>query len=145
MDLLARREHSRFELNQKLCNRLGDEVVEHPDFPRALNGALDSLEADNLLSDERFVESYVRVRRDKGYGPLHIRQSLQQRRVCVELIDACLDEQDADWDQHIRQVLARKSGGNLPEPGSRQWLKLQRFLNARGFTSQQIRRAFRSE
>lgn len=144
MDLLARREHSRFELNQKLRRRLDDEVVEHPDFERALNGALDGLEADNLLSDERFVESYVRVRRDKGYGPMHIRQALQQRRVSPELIEAWLDEHDADWVRKLRLLVDRKAGDRLPEPHSREWLKLQRFLTARGFTPEQISRVFRS-
>ena len=46
MDLLARREHSRQELLQKLQRRV--------EKPALLEESLDSLVMDNLLSDERF-------------------------------------------------------------------------------------------
>jgi regulatory protein len=65
MDLLARREHSEHELRQKLKLREFDSDE--------ITAAIDSLQRDNLLSDERFTESYVSQRFNAGFGPLKIR------------------------------------------------------------------------
>jgi regulatory protein len=154
MDLLARREHSRYELAEKLRQRFsdrdddgdeGDEGDERFHLESVLPRVLDQLEHDGLLSDERFVESYVRVRRNKGYGPLHIRQNLQQRRVASGLIEIWVDDQSSQWQQQLAMVLHKRCGATLPVIGSREYFKLQRFLQSRGFTGEQIRRAFRCE
>lgn len=136
MDLLARREHSRYELAQKLRQRIDDATTER------IDAVLDALERDNLLSDERFVESYIRLRRERGFGPLHIQQQLRERGVDDALIETCLQIDDPDWLQSLHEVLDKKTGGNeLPAPGSREHRKLQRFLHSRGFTPAQITRA----
>ena len=51
MDLLARREHSRLELERKLTSR--DYEAEE------INATIEQLVADNLQSDSRFSEAYV--------------------------------------------------------------------------------------
>ena len=57
MDLLARREHSFFELKQKL-------LIKYPELnPSNLDLALNQLQCENLISDERFTESYIRYRK----------------------------------------------------------------------------------
>ena len=71
IDLLSRREHSQLELRKKLVAKgfADDEVDE----------LLLRLHEENLQSDERYAESYVRQRVDKGYGPIRIRQELRQK------------------------------------------------------------------
>src|SRR5690606_23132733 len=59
---LARREHGRRELRQKLLRRFG----QHPELDRIL----DHLEAQRYLSDRRFAASLARSRVNKGYGPV---------------------------------------------------------------------------
>ena len=46
---------------------------------------LDELEQENLLSDARYTEAYIRQRGARGYGPDRIRQELRQKGV-----DGCL-------------------------------------------------------
>ena len=56
LDLLARREHSRLELERKLLKR---------SYSRdTTNEVLDVLEVEGLLEEARFIESFVRTRID---------------------------------------------------------------------------------
>ena len=64
LDLLARREHSRLELRQKLVQR---------GFPSdRIEPVLDQLVEERLLDENRYAELYACARADKGYGPLRI-------------------------------------------------------------------------
>jgi len=133
MDYLARREHSRFELRNKLSEKAADVDVALIDL------VLDRLVANGLLSDERFAESYVQSRINRGYGPVYIRYQLRQRRVEAELIDGMLDCNDQIWLHRLEELIRRKSGStSLPLRGSPPWQKLQRFILSRGFTTQQF-------
>lgn len=127
MDYLARREHSRYELQCKLR-----EKFEIPS-DALIASVLDRLEADNLLSNTRFAESYVRSRVSRGYGPLYIRHQLRQRQLDSVLIDQVLSFDEQDWTDVLADALAKKIA-EVPERGSKQWLKLQRFSQSRGFT-----------
>jgi regulatory protein len=127
MDYLARREHSRYELQCKLR-----EKFEIPS-DTLIASVLDRLEADNLLSNSRFAESYVRSRIGRGYGPLYIRHQLRQRQIDSVLIDQVLAFDEQDWTEVLADALAKKVA-EVPERGSKQWLKLQRFSQSRGFS-----------
>lgn len=127
MDYLARREHSRYELQCKLREKF--------DTPSdaLIASVLDRLAADNLLSNTRFAESYVRSRVSRGYGPLYIRHQLRQRQLDSVLIDQVLSFDEQDWTDVLADALAKKIA-EVPQRGSKQWLKLQRFSQSRGFT-----------
>ena len=73
MDFLSRREHSSKEVFQKMSRR-----VESKDMLMII---IDELIDDGLLSDERFAESYFQARKNRGFGPLRIRNELTQRGV----------------------------------------------------------------
>lgn len=138
MDYLARREHSRYELQCKLR-----EKFEVPS-DALIASVLDKLEADNLLSNTRFAESYVRSRISRGYGPLYIRHQLRQRQVDSALVDQVLVFDDDDWADLLADALAKKVV-DVPERGSKQWLKLQRFSQSRGFTLSHFSAAFQQK
>lgn len=132
MDLLARREHSRQELEQKLTARgFAIDLVE---------AVVEDLAAENLQSDDRFTEAYVNERTGKGYGPLYIRQVLRQRGIDAHLIDQYLDPNDPEWTQRAAELGQRRFG--VIEPGDRRtYAKAVRFLQQRGFSGEQVRRA----
>jgi regulatory protein len=136
MDLLARREHSRHELLDKLigkgCSRDIAELV------------LEELVQDRLLSDERFAESLVQTRRSQGHGPVRIRHDLRQKGVADGLIDRWLDERSEEWMEIISRVRCQKFGDALPADYSER-ARQARFLQSRGFTSEQIRRALKDD
>ncbi len=130
--LLARREHSRLELDLKLRQRGVDRNV--------IDSVLDDFEERGWLSDERFAEVFVRQRMDAGYGPMRILADLQQRGIRntpPEL--AAVPEQT--WLNTAISLRERKFGlGDV----FRDWPERQRqgsFLARRGYTAEQIEAA----
>ncbi len=132
IDLLARREHSRLELERKLATR---------GFPKAVIApALDALEHSGVLVATRFTESFVRSRITKGQGPVRIRAELAERGVAGEQASDLLRGGDVDWLATARAV-RRKRFGAEPPRDFRERAKQARFLQYRGFTSDQVRAA----
>lgn len=134
MNLLARREHSRRELTDKLGSRYRD--IDPAQLESALNLTLDRLEADGLLSELRFTEAYIHSRIGRGFGPLSIRYDLRQRGVDDESIQALLPADDEFWVEQLAQVLRRKyDADTLASREPRTVQKVQRFVISRGFSS----------
>jgi len=128
MRLLATREHSQHELRRKLSQK-GHE-------PEPIEESLQQLAQQDLQSDDRFVESFVRSHRDRGKGPQRIFMELQQH-VDESLIEKYLDRQDTSWFDSAAQVRAKKYGDRLPVDYKEQ-MKQAKFLEYRGFTHEQI-------
>ena len=133
MNLLARREHLRAELELKLRRRFGGEVE--------LGPVLDQLTEDKLLSDERFVESYIRQRCGKGYGPERIQLDLRQKGAARELVSLALEGCEMDWCQLARDVRLKKFGPGAPADFGEKSRQL-RFLQYRGFGGECTSRLF---
>ncbi len=130
-DILARREHTRLELTRKLkAKDFTDSEIEE---------ALDILTQEGLQSDERYTESYVNMRRNRGYGPLKIKLELQQRGVSAELVEAYVEFNDQSWLETARQAYDKKFGGKLLET-AKERAKRMRFLQSRGFTGDIIQK-----
>ena len=133
--LLARREHAYFELKLKLVAKGFDVEL--------IAVVLDKLVSEQLLSDYRFAENYVRYRVGKGYGPFRIRSELQERRVDERIISEYLAG-DWGWFELAAEVKRRRFG-ITPPVDTAMCAKQQRFLQYRGFTSEQINAALRQE
>ncbi len=131
MDLLARREHGRVELTRKLRQRgASDELIE-PE--------LDRLAEEGLLSEARYLESFIRYRSGSGYGPARIREELSQRGLARADIEQALRESGVEWGERMREVWQRKFAGQRPhDPRSR--AQQTRFLAYRGFSMDMIGR-----
>ena len=134
MNLLARREHSTHELKRKLKVRGMEGIV--------VDQALATLQEERLLSDERFVEMLVHSRIGKGHGPLRIQAELREHGVSDELIASAvaseIDGNDTQWHDRIKAVRQKRFGASLPG-NINERAKQMRFLQYRGFTSEQIR------
>ena len=129
MDLLARREHSRPELERKLeAKSFANDVVAV---------VLDKLESDGLLSSERFARSFVDSRASRGHGPYRIRRELADRGVSG---DEYVNDSRHDWGRLARDVRTRKFGPGAPA-NLREKARQVRFLEYRGFGQDQIRKA----
>lgn len=114
MDLLARREHGRVELTRKLRQRGAEaEMIET---------ALDRLTEEGLLSEARYLESFVSYRARSGYGPLRIREELSQRGLQRADIELALRDSGINWQEQLQEPggasspdiyrLMRKNGPN---------------------------------
>ncbi len=129
--LLARREHASQELRLKLRQRgFGEAVIE---------AALGKLSERGYLSDERFVDVYIRHRCEQGYGPVRIVADLQARGVDEQVYRPYLDELDVDWVAMAREHKRRRFGAGRPAD-RREWGRQGRFLANRGFTAEQVRK-----
>jgi regulatory protein len=95
------------------------------------------LEAERLLSDDRFMESLIQARRNRGYGPLRIQKELQEKGVAPEAIAGWLDATSREWVDDIRRVQRKKFGGRIPKSYAER-ARQARFLQYRGFTYDQI-------
>jgi regulatory protein len=133
--LLARREHSSEELKRKLIAK------GHP--AETVAAVVAVLGDKRLVSDDRFVASYVHHHATRGQGPVRIRAELRQHGVADGAIEEKIENAGTDWTRLAEQVRARKFGAGRPATLAER-AKQARFLQYRGFTAEQIRAAFKS-
>ena len=130
MDLLMRREHAVAELQKKLNNKDYDaEIVAE---------VVAQLADEGLVSDARFTEAFVRYRANNGHGPQRIQSELRERGVSEKIQADYLDARDAQWFERAAQVRSKRFGDAPPED-FKERARQARFLQYRGFTSEQIR------
>ena len=134
---LARREHSRLELENKL-SALGT--------AEEIATVLDHLEQTGLLSDERTAAAYLSGHAAK-LGTMALRYRLRTKGISEELIDASLAQAiQADSlgseEERARELWRRKF--SHPPGDAREWAKQARFLQSRGFSSDVIRRVLKT-
>jgi len=133
MDLLARREHSVKELLRKLCERY-EETELIVDVVRQLS-------EDNLVSDSRFAEMYIRSRIGRQFGPVKIKNDLRERGVSEDKIRFALNEANQNWLQLIQELSEKKYGKTMPSE-AKETAKRMRFFQSRGFDTDCIRSVF---
>ena len=127
--MLARREHSHQELLHKLSSK-GHEAA-------LCEQVLQELEAQGLLCDQRYAEAYVRMRANRGYGPVRIRHELREKGVSSIIATAELEQAEVDWLELAREV-RKKRFGDAPPVDFAERAKQMRFLQYRGFSQEQI-------
>ena len=126
---LARREHSRLELERKLAPHAGSEAI--------LQGVLGELEGRKLLSNHRFAESRAHVLARK-FGAARIRQDLKSKGISPEIAARVAPADDLE---RARTILARKY--REPAHNRQEQAKRMRFLQSRGFSYDTIRSVMR--
>jgi regulatory protein len=125
--LLARREHSRLELQRKLAP--------HAQDPGELASLLDELCRRGWLSERRVVEQIIHARREK-FGSRRIRQELLDKGVAEELVAESLP-QLKDGDIEAARAVWRKKFGKLPRNAAERARQV-RFMQGRGFTLETV-------
>lgn len=134
LKLLSMREHSRAELRRKLAP--------HAESPEQLEAVLDDMAASRFLCLERFAESVVH-RKAARFGTARIKAELAQHQlpshvaeaVVRSLRDTELERAHELWARRFAEVAA------TPQEQARQ----ARFLMARGFAGDVVRRVIRGE
>ena len=133
--LLARREHSRFELKHKL-SRFQDDLD--------LDALIDDLVALDLQSDSRYAGMLVRSKAMSGYGLARINQWAKQNGVANDDLYLAVEELDHDWFEAA--LLQRQKHFGYAAPASLQdKAKQMRYLYNRGFNQDQIHYAVDAE
>lgn len=123
---LSRREYGIEELRQKLLQRGAD--------PGIAETVVGNLADENLVSDQRFTEMYVRMRIRRLFGPVKIRGELRSRGIADYLIEQAMPSGQEAWFDAASQWASKKCRGQLDYAGR---AKIYRSLMNRGFTHEQ--------
>ena len=124
--LLGRREYSVFELDRRIRQK----------WPHAtaVDELLETLVEENLLSDERYAESFVRFRLQRFQGPLKIKAALRTKGISDALISRELDAHSEEWRELASRWLERQNPGSIDFEKKKKYYR--RLVN-RGFTHDQ--------
>lgn len=133
LKLLSMREHSRAELERKLRS--------HEQEPGTLKRALDELQARGFIDEQRVADSVVN-RRSPKLGASRVRQELQAKGLDAERVATAVASLQATELERAREVWRKKFKEPAADAGAR--AKQARFLAARGFGGEVIRRILRS-
>jgi regulatory protein len=132
---LARREHSRAELERKLAP-YAEEVPEST-AAEQIRAALDDLAARGLLSDARVAESTL-AGRGQRLGSRRLAQTLRDKGLAPELISATLVQARGSELARAQAIWQRRFGRAPADVAER--ARQMRFLAGRGFEADVIRR-----
>jgi regulatory protein len=106
-----------------------------PDDDALVRTQIQRLTDENLQSDERFAENFVRYRSDLGFGLMHIRQDMRQRGLSDLEIASAIEDAKIDW-RAIAALVYHKKFGQVPAPDIKEKAKRIRFMLYRGFRSE---------
>jgi regulatory protein len=128
------REHSRVELRRKL--------MPHAESAEQVDAVLEELEGRKLLSAERFAESVVH-RKASRFGVARIQAELSQHQLPSDVAAAVVRTlRDTEFERAHR--LWERRYGVLPLDATER-ARQARFLAARGFSTDVIRRVLKGE
>jgi regulatory protein len=147
---LAQREHSRDELRRKLRRvalqpPAGDDEADtvdchEQDAAAAVEQLLDLLQAKGLLSNDRFIESRVRMR-SPGLGTRRIQMELARHG--LKLLAQPLQQLRDSELERASQLWKRRFG--TPAQDLRERARQMRFLAGRGFSGEVIRKVLAAD
>jgi len=123
---LSRREYGIEELRRKLLQRGAESGITEQ--------VVGDLADANLVSDQRFTEMYVRMRKRLLFGPLKIRGELRSRGISDHLIAAEIPSEQETWFDSATQWADKRCRGELDYA---ERAKIHRSLMNRGFTHEQ--------
>ena len=129
--MVSRREHSQYELIQKLNKRF-------PETMPIIEKVVKKLAVNNILNDERFAEMYLNSRARKGFGPKKIEMELNFKKVDSSFIAIAIAEYES-WTENAQNELLKKFKGIKPTDYNSK-MKQKQFLFNRGFSTQIIER-----
>lgn len=134
LKLLSMREHSRVELRRKLAP--------HAESAEQLEAVLDDMAASRFLCLERFADSVVH-RKAARFGTARIKAELAQHQLPSHVADAVVRSLRDTELERAHELWARRFGevAATPQEQARQ----ARFLMARGFAGEVVRRVVRGE
>ena len=132
--MLARREHSLFELKQKLIKKDYD-IAE-------IDLVLVRLQEKGWQSDEKLCEIYIRSKVNNGQGPVKICYDLKQKGISSELIYRYIESYDDDWLNLCQELFQKKFKGQKSKE-LKVLAQQMRFLSSRGFPTNIIQRVIR--
>lgn len=116
LSFISRREHSSYELKQKLLRKFDEEDIE---------AAITRLEELDMVNDERFAQMYANeLFEHKKFGISRIKNELYRKGIAREIIDDTTEnlkfETQEDNIQRIVDIISKKYYNKINDEKSRQ-------------------------
>lgn len=141
--LLGMREHGGKELKRKLIEKFpAKEDEDKEDILFFIELAIEYLYREDLVSDERFIESYIRIEQERGQGPTKIEESLKIKTDRNDLVIDGLNSLDGLWDESASKLIKKKYNIIEKPQEEKEYAKIVRFLVSRGYGYDTIANAF---
>ena len=137
---LARREHSRAELRNKLRRQLKDQT-DAAEAAARIEKILDELQAKGLLSDARFAAVLTRTRAER-FGAARIRYEMREHDLPDAVVRPAMEQLKATEEARARDLWKRRFG--RPPADASERARQMRFLAQRGFSTAVVLRVVRS-
>ena len=149
VQLLAQRDHSSYELTRKLTLFFSKKIkCTEADYPEQLTQLKTQIEhvikhctQKHWMDDEQYIEKYIFMRANKGYGKYKISLELKQRGLSSDLNKKLLNIADINWSEIAYQQLLKKFKV-IDSKNNQQKQKVVQFLTSRGFTQNDIKTAY---
>ncbi|MBI0103773.1 regulatory protein RecX [uncultured Gilliamella sp.] len=149
MQLLAQRDHSSYELTRKLTLFFSKKIkCAEDDYPEQLTQLKTQIEhvikhctQKHWMDDEQYIEKYIFMRANKGYGKYKISLELKQRGLSSDINKKLLSIVDINWSEIAYQQLLKKFKV-IDSKNNQQKQKVVHFLTSRGFTQNDIKTAY---
>lgn len=147
LQLLARREHSVYELQSKLLSKslsfTASVELGESERRSAVERVCQKLVSDGYLSDLRFAQAYARARSNSGFGALRISRELQIKGVDSGLAATVIEQlSDRQSPMDAMYRVWQKKFRNPPQDPKEKSRQI-RFLMYRGFSHEAIGEFFR--
>ncbi|OCG60908.1 hypothetical protein A9G41_04455 [Gilliamella sp. Nev5-1] len=149
VQLLAQRNHSSYELSQKIASffikklQYTDEEY-HDQLTKLkieIQYIIEYCIKQNWINDEQYIENYIVMRAQKGYGKYKIAMELKQRGLPVDLSRQLLQIADINWgNMAYEQLLKKLKQIDCKNNNNKQ--KGMQFLMTRGYTQDDIKTAY---
>ena len=125
---LAMREHSKFQIKNKLINKGFDinTIIE----------VLNELDDSGFQSDQRYTKEYIRFRQNFGYGTKKIIYELRSNGITKELINDNLNQFNDDYEVLFEFAQMKISNKNLED--QKILMKYVNHFKSRGFNDNVI-------
>ncbi|OCG13352.1 hypothetical protein A9G24_08005 [Gilliamella sp. App6-5] len=146
VQLLAQRDHSSYELSQKITfffakkRQSTDEEYQSQliKLKIEIQDVIEYCINQNWINDEQYIEKYIVMRANKGYGKYKIAMELKQRGLPVDLSQQLLQMANINWeDLAYKQLLKKLKQINHKNSNKKQ--KCIQFLISRGYTQDDIK------
>ncbi|MFQ1007199.1 hypothetical protein B6D12_00345 [Gilliamella apicola] len=146
VQLLAQRDHSSYELTNKIIQFFTKKIkCSEDEYYEQLNqlrietaDVIQYCTNQNWMNDTQYIEKYIVMRANKGYGRYKIAMELKQRGLSTDLIHELLRILDINWSYNAhKQLLKKFKQVNVKNISEKQ--KVMQFLVTRGYTQDDIK------
>ena len=134
--LISHKMYSRKSLTEKLIQK-GFQSV---DVEKVVNRLCEL----NYINDENFAKELIEYLKSKGKGPFYIKNELKQHNIDNEIISKFLDITQEEQEVYLQIIKIMKQKYPKFDGNDRNEIrKIAMFFQRRGFSSQDIAKAFR--